>query len=243
MSVRRRLFAIALGALCLIGSASADEAAIRKALAERLPDLPAIDEITRTPVGGLWEIRMGSEVIYSDEQGAFVIEGQIVDTEQHLNLTAARIARLNAIDFATLPLQDAVVWKKGTGARKLVVFADPNCAFCKRFERELNGVSDITVYTFLIPILGGDSPEKSRAIWCARESGRVWRSWMIDGTPPPVAAAQCDATALERNLALGHKHNVNGTPSLVFENSERVPGVLSAEELEEKFSALGDHTS
>jgi thiol:disulfide interchange protein DsbC len=240
-AVRRQLYSLGL-TLLWMGAACADEAAIRRNLSASLPDLPTIDEVTRMPVGGLWEVRMGSEIVYTDEQGRFVIQGQIVDTHRRENLTEQRISKLTAFDFRKLPLQDAVVWKQGTGARKLVVFADPNCGYCKRFERELNNVKNITVYTFLLPILGGDSPEKSKAIWCAKEKGKVWRSWMLDGTPPPATAGPCDTRALERNVALGQKHAVNGTPSLVFENSERVPGILGAAEIEKKFSALKGKT-
>lgn len=242
MSLRRHVFVIGLTALGVFGSGFADEATIKKNLAARLPNLPQIDEITKAPVAGLWEVRMGSEVIYSDEQGSFLIEGQIIDTQKHLNITEARVAKLTAIDFAKLPLKDAVVWKQGTGARKIVVFADPNCTYCKRFEKDLNNVKDITVYTFLFPILGGDSPEKSKAIWCAKDSGKVWRNWMIDGTAPPAVIGKCDTTALERNVVLGHKHGVTGTPSLVFSDSERVPGILSAAEVEKKFSEMKGKT-
>lgn len=238
MSLRRHLFAIGVCALCLSVSVFADEAVIRKNLATRLPNLPKIDEVTKTPVDGLWEIRLGSEVIYSDDQGSFVIEGQIIDTQKHVNLTEARIAKLTAIDFNKLPLKDAVVWKQGTGARKIVVFADPNCTYCKRFEKDLNSVKNVTVYTFLFPILGGDSPDKSKAIWCAKDKGKAWRSWMLDGTPPPAVAGKCDTTALERNAALGRKHAVNGTPALVFEDNERVPGIISAEEVEKKLATI-----
>jgi thiol:disulfide interchange protein DsbC len=214
------------------------EATIRGTLAKRLPNLPHIDEITRSPVPGLWELRLGSQIIYSDSQGRFVIEGEIMDTARHANLTQERIEKLTAFDFASLPLQDAVVWKRGTGARKLVVFADPLCGYCRKLERELTAVRDITVFTFIVPILGGDSPRKSRDIWCARDSGKAWRDWMVDGTPPPAATLPCDSAALSRNLALGEKHGVTGTPSLVFENSERVPGILSNEDLEKKFALL-----
>jgi thiol:disulfide interchange protein DsbC len=242
-SMRRHLFA--LGACALFSVApgfAADDAAIattiRNALATRLPNLPHIDEITKSPIPGLWEVRLGSQVIYSDAQGSFVVEGEIIDTVKHTNLTQARIDKLTAVDFAKLPLQDAVVWKKGTGARKLVVFADPNCGYCKKLEHDLNNVRDVTVFTFMIPILGGDSPQKARDIWCSKDNGKVWRSWMIDGTPPPAITAKCDTSALSRNVALGQKHGVTGTPSLVFEDSERVPGVLSAEDLEKKFAML-----
>jgi thiol:disulfide interchange protein DsbC len=232
----------------LVGASSAaDDAAvaatIRATLAKRLPNLPHIDAIAKTPIPGIWELRLGSQVIYSDAQGSFVIEGEIIDTARHVNLTQNRVDALTAFDFSKLPLRDAVVWKQGSGARKLVVFADPNCGYCKKLERDLNDVPNITVFTFMIPILGGDSPQKARDIWCAKDSGKVWRSWMIDGTPPPAAPAKCDITALSRNVALGQKHGVNGTPSLVFENSERVPGILSAQDLEKKFAALARRKS
>jgi len=221
---------------------AADDAAvaatIRRTLEARLPNLPHIDEIRRTPVPGLWELRLGSQLIYSDGQGSFVIEGEIIDTARHANLTRDRVDKLTAFDFGKLPLKDAVVWKQGTGARKLVVFADPNCGYCKKLERDLNDVRDITVYTFLIPILGGDSPEKARDIWCSKDSGKAWRRWMIEGAQPAPATSKCDTAALSRNVALGQKHAVTGTPSIVFEDSERVPGILSAADLEKKLSAL-----
>jgi thiol:disulfide interchange protein DsbC len=239
--VRQYVLAFAAGATLPATSAFAADnvdATIRATLEERLPNLPHIDEITKSPIAGLYELRLGSQLIYSDAQGRFVVEGDIIDTARHANLTQQRLDRLTAFDFARLPLKDAVVWKQGTGARKLVVFADPNCAYCKKLERDLNNVRDITVFTFMIPILGGDSPEKARDIWCARNNGTVWRNWMINGTAPPAATTSCDTSALSRNVALGQKHGVTGTPSLVFENSERVPGILSAEDLEKKFASL-----
>ena len=137
---------------------------------------------------GLWEVRIGTEVLYTDDDGAYLIEGQIIDLRSKTNLTEERIDKLTAIDFAALPLKDAMVWKQGTGARKLVVFADPNCGYCKRFERDLNNVKDVTVYTFLYPILGPDSTEKSRSIWCSKEPMKSWREWMLDGTAPQRTA-------------------------------------------------------
>jgi thiol:disulfide interchange protein DsbC len=242
-SWRRPLFALAVGALALSASGfAADDAkvaaTIRGTLAKRLPNLPPIDEVTRSPVPGLWELRVGSHVIYSDAQGSFVIEGEIVDTSTNVNLTRQRIDDLTAFDFAKLPLKDAVVWKQGNGTRKLVVFADPNCGYCKKLERELSGVPDITVFTFLVPILGGDSPAKARDIWCAKDRSKAWRNWMVDDAAPPSARQTCDTAALSRNVLLGEKHGVTGTPSLVFENNERVPGILSHEALEKKFTLL-----
>jgi thiol:disulfide interchange protein DsbC len=120
----------------------------------------------------------------------------------------------------------------------MVVFADPNCGYCKRLESDLNGVKNITVYTFLYPILGGDSADKSRAIWCSKDNAKVWRSWMLDNKQPAQVMGKCDSSAIDRNVALGRKHGVNGTPSMVFVSGERVPGVISLEELEKKFATV-----
>jgi thiol:disulfide interchange protein DsbC len=231
---RFRHWALALCAAALTQVAFADDAAIRKNIAERLPDFPKIDEISKTPVPGLYEIRIGTDVFYTDELGNHLIEGQLIDTKTRQNLTEARVAKLTAIDFSSLPLQDAIVWKQGTGARKIAVFADPNCGYCKKFERELQQVKDVTVYTFLFPILGGDSPDKARNIWCAKDSTKAWRDWMLDGAAPPRLMGQCDASALRRNVLLGQKHKVNGTPALVFEDGRRVPGAMSVEQIEKQ---------
>ena len=217
--------------------ALAQEAVIRKNLSERLPDFPKIDEVTKTPVPGLYELRIGTEVFYTDEQGNHVIEGHVIDTRTRVNLTQARIDKLTQIDVAKLPLKDAIVWKQGTGERKLVVFADPNCGYCKRFERDLNNVKDVTVYTFLYPILGGDSPEKSKNIWCAKDNTKAWRDWMLEGVTPPKVMGQCDVAALNRNAEMGRKYKINGTPAIVFEDGKRVPGAMNAEQIEKQLVA------
>lgn len=233
----RRLSALVGAALLVVGAAAhGDEAAIRKNLGERLKDL-SIDEVSKTPIAGLYEVRIGTDIFYSDEQGNYVVQGNLIDTRTRTDLTQARIDKLTAIDFASLPLKDAIVWKQGSGARKLVVFADPNCGYCKRLEKDLLAVKDITVYTFLFPILGGDSPEKSRDIWCAKDQGKVWRDWMIEGKVPPRSMGQCDTSVLTRNTALGRKHRINGTPGVVFEDGTRVPGALAADQVEKQLVA------
>ena len=218
--------------------AFADEAAIRKNIAERIPNFPKIDEVAKTDIPGLYEVRvMETEIFYTDEQGNYVIQGgQLIDTKSRVNLTEQRIGRLTAIDFKSLPLKDAMVWKQGTGERKLVVFADPNCGYCKKFEHDLQSVKDVTVYTFLYPILGGDSPEKSKQIWCAKDNNKVWRDWMLKGTPIPESA-QCDTSALARNYAFGQKHRISGTPGLVFEDGRQQAGAISSEQLEKQLVA------
>ena len=229
---------VTLCAGLLVGHAAfAQEAVIRKNIADRLPDFPKIDEVSKSPVPGLFELRVGTEVYYTDEQGNHLIEGQVIETKTRTNLTEARINKLTAIDFAALPIKDALVWKQGTGARKLAVFADPNCGYCKRFEKDLQQLKDVTVYTFLYPILGGDSPEKSRDIWCAKDNTKVWLDWMLRGVAPVRSMGECDASALQRNAALGRKHRVNGTPAVVFEDGKRVPGAMPLDQLEKQLAA------
>jgi thiol:disulfide interchange protein DsbC len=230
---------LALLAPLVQSPAAADEASIRRNLAARLPELQKIDEVRPSAMPGLWEVRLGTEVIYSDADGSFVLEGALIDTRRQVDLTEARETALKAFDYATLPLRDTVTWSRGTGARHIVVFADPNCAYCRKFERLLSDVPNVTVHTFVIPILGEDSVAKAHAIWCApaAQRGQVWRRWMVDGVVPPATAA-CDTAALERNLELQRRHGVVGTPSLVFRDGERVAGVMTIAALESKFASL-----
>ena len=232
----KHLFALAL--LALAGAATAQEAVIRKALAERLPNLPKIDEVTRSPVPGLWEVRYGgSEIIYSDDKGEFVfVNGSLVETKTRTDLTQARIEKLLAIDWDKLPLKDAIAIKQGSGARKMAVFADPNCGYCKRFERDLMAIKDVTIYTFLIPILGADSGAKSRDILCAKDPAASWRAWMVDGVIP-AKGAKCDTSAIERNLEFSQKQRINGTPAVFFADGTRRPGAISGESVERLLTA------
>ena len=235
---RRRRYAAALAVTlaAMSTAARADDAAIRKAVAERLPDIPAIDEITKTAIPGIYELRIGTDVLYSDERGDHLIQGSLMDTRSRVNLTEARVAKLSAIDFASLPLKDAIVWKQGSGARRIAVFADPNCGYCKKFERDLQQVKNVTVYTFLLPVLGGDSPEKAKNIWCAKDATAAWRNWMLDGAMPSRTMGACE-TPLQRNLAFGRKHKITGTPAIVFEDGTRVPGAIGAEQIEKQLAA------
>lgn len=223
--------------LAAAAPATAQEAAIRKNLAERLPNLPKIDEVSRSPVQGLWEVRAGTEIFYTDEQGQYVFTGELLDTVKRVNLTRERIDKLTAFDVAKLPLKDAITIRQGNGARKLVVFADPNCGYCKRFERDMTSLKNVTIHTYLFPILGPDSTAKSRNIWCARDPAKAWRDWMVSGMQPPAAPAQCDAAALDRNLELGRRHRVQGTPAVVFEDGSRAPGAIPVDEVERRLAA------
>lgn len=213
--------------------AAANEAAIRKALSERYPQLK-IDEIRRSPVAGIWEVRYdGVDILYSDATGDHIfVSGALVETRTRTDLTEQRIEKLLAVSWDRLPLKDGITIRQGSGARKLAVFVDPNCGYCRRFERDLATVKDVTVHVFLIPILGPDSVAKSRDIWCARDPAVAWRRYMLEGVQPSKAAASCNVDALDRNLAFSRTHRINGTPAVFFEDGSRRPGAIPAEQIE-----------
>jgi thiol:disulfide interchange protein DsbC len=233
--MKHLLKSLLVGAAVLLAQgAMAQEAAIRKAILERLPQVKAIDEVSKTPVPGLYELRInGSEIYYTDAQGNYLIEGNVIDLRGKRNLTEERITKLTAIKFEDLPLKDAFTIVRGNGKRKLAVFEDPNCGYCKRFERDLQKIDNVTVYMFLYPILGPDSGEKSKAIWCAKDPAKTWQDWMVREQPIPAQLTPgCDTAALTRNVELGRAHKITGTPTLVFVDGNRVPGAIDAKQVE-----------
>jgi thiol:disulfide interchange protein DsbC len=229
MKLFNTLLAALLALLAL--TAGAQEATLRRNLAKNLPQLPRIDEITKTPLPGIYEIRVNeSEIYYTDAEGNYLIQGNIIDVRQRRNLTEERVEKLTAIDFKDLPLKDSFTMVRGDGKRQMAIFVDPNCGYCKRFERDLVKVDNVTIHTFLYPILSPDSAEKSKNIWCAKDRSKSWQDWMLNDQVP--AAARCDTAALERNLALGRKHKITGTPTLIFADGSRVPGAINAQQVE-----------
>ena len=221
---------LAAATLALGLSAQAQESTIRKTLAERIPQMGKIDEVRPTAMQGLYEVRIGTDVFYTDAKGNYLIQGELFDTRAKRNLTEDRINKLSAVDFAALPFKDAFTIVRGDGKRKLAVFEDPNCGYCKRFERDLQKVDNVTVYMFLYPILSADSTAKSRNIWCAKDKAAAWTDWMVRDQVPANAA--CDAAALNRNIEFGKKYKITGTPTLIFADGSRVPGAINAQQVE-----------
>jgi len=212
----------------------AQEAVIRKNLSERIPQLKNIDEVNKSPIAGLYEVRVnGTDIFYSDAEGNFLIQGSLIDTKQKRNLTEERVEKLSAINFDTLPLKDAFTIVRGNGKRKLAVFEDPNCGYCKRFERDLQKVDNVTIHMFLYPILGPDSADKSKQIWCAKDPAKAWTDWMVrDQAVAQTTTPACDVGAIARNVELGRKHKITGTPTLLFADGSRVPGAIGAAQVE-----------
>ena len=232
------LHALALLMLLCPGTtvlAQGHEAVIRKNLSERIPQIPRIEEITRSPMAGLYEIRLSTnEIYYSDAEGNFLIQGSLIDTKSKRNLTEEREAKLSAIDFAGLPFKDAITIVRGNGKRKLAVFEDPNCGYCKRFERDLAKVDNITIYLFLYPILGDDSVTKSRNVWCSKDPAGAWTQVMSKDQPLPNA--NCNTAAVDRNVEFGRKFKITGTPTLIAQDGSRVPGAINTMQIEKMLS-------
>ncbi|MES2362697.1 MAG: DsbC family protein [Pseudomonadota bacterium] len=236
MTVSKSAWALGLVITSFLGlgasAAFAQEATIRKNLAERLPVFSKIDEVSKTPMNGLYEVRVNdSDIFYTDAEGNFLLQGNLIDTKAKRNLTEERVEKLSAIDFGALPVKDAFVIVRGNGKRKMAAFGDPNCGYCKRFERDLQKVTDVTIYMFLYPILGPDSIVKAKDVWCGKDKGKIWQDWMVREQPIAKAPA-CDTAVLERNIDFGKKHRITGTPTLFFADGSRVPGAINAQQVE-----------
>ncbi|MSQ70861.1 MAG: DsbC family protein [Betaproteobacteria bacterium] len=218
----RRFLLIAL----LLGSvassfARADESQIRRDIESRFPGVK-VDSITKTPYFGLYEVLIGSELLYTDEKVTYFFNGSVIDAKTRRNLTEERQQKLSAIKFEDLPLDLAVKQVKGNGKRIVAVFSDPNCPYCKSFDRQLTQMQDLTIYTFLYPILRPDSVDKSKAIWCAKDRAKAYYDWMLSGKAP-FGPANCSAP-VDKVLALGERLGIRATPTSFVASGERVMG-------------------
>ena len=228
------LFALTLPVL-----AQPIEEKLKKTLTQRLGDGTQIETIIKTPYNGLYEVKVGNEIIYSDAEGKFVFIGRILDTETSKDITQARLDEINKIKFSDLPLDAAIKSVKGNGKRVIAVFEDPNCGYCKRFRKTLADTKDITVYTFMYPILSDDSRTKVKNVWCSADKAKTWDDWMVNGKTPAAAAESCNATAsTDKVVELGRKLKVTGTPTIFFTDGSRVPGAIDSKALESRLAAI-----
>lgn len=224
----------------LMSCAYADDAALKKAIESAYPNMQ-VESVKKTSFGGLYEVYMGGQIIYTDEKFSFlIVEGKLIEAKTKRNVTGERMEDLTRVDFSTLPLDQAVKVVRGNGSRKLVVFSDPDCPFCKRLEqRELVGIKDITVYTFLYPLeqLHPDAAEKSKAIWCSADRAKSWMDWVLKNQLVK-GTTSCD-TPLESLAQLGRKLGVTSTPTLIFADGKRMLGAYPAAEIEKALNIAG----
>lgn len=222
--------------LCLLaGSAFADEETVKKALQTTFSS-EKIDSVKKTPYLGLYEVVVGGELFYTDEKATYLFFGHVIDPQTKQSLTSERLQQIKdarRISMDTLPLDHAIKAVKGNGKRKLVVFSDPNCPYCKRLEKELVKVTDVTIYTLLYPVLNGSLPTAT-SIWCSPNRLKAWDDFMLKGVAP--AGKNCD-TPIETILQAGRKNGINGTPTLIFPDGSVIPGMIAADTIETKLNA------
>ena len=232
-----RLLTLAVAACLLVASsmAGANEAAVRKAFATKFPKAQ-VQSVTKLPYLNLYEIVVEGEVLYADEKFEYVIDGSIISTKNMTNLTEQRKRKLSAIAFDELPLDLAFKRVKGNGERKMAVFSDPDCPYCKRVESDLAKLDNVTIYMFLYPIesLHPNAPDVSRRIWCSPDKIKAWDDYM-QRKVQPGADGSC-ANPVDRIVEFGRKKAINGTPTLIFANGDRVPGAISADQIESYLS-------
>ncbi len=219
--------------LMMASTAHAGVDEIRQSLQADFPGIGKIEHIVKTPYAGLYEVVIGDQLLYTDDQGQYIFDGSVIDAKNRRDLSEERRRVLFAIDFDKLPLDLAVKEVKGNGKRKLAIFTDPNCPYCKRLEKELNGVSDVTLYLFMYPIFPGSS-EIVRNVLCSKDPVKAWNEWMLKEISPAKAVCK---TQTDKVMALGQKLRVNGTPNLIFGNGIQAPGFLPQQELEKNLNA------
>jgi thiol:disulfide interchange protein DsbC len=217
---------LATALACVSLSAFADEAEVKKAVEAKLGK---VEKIAKAPMAGIWEVTVDGQIFYADDKASYLLFGNLLDMKTGKNLTAER-------QFNALPLELAVKQVRGSGKNVMVTFEDPNCGYCKKLAKDIQTLKDVTVYTFLYPVLGDDSYEKSKAIWCAPDKSKAWVDWMASGKAPPAAPAKCDIAGLDKSTQLGRKLRVNGTPAIFFAGGERVGGYIPAAEISKRFS-------
>jgi len=224
--------------LLLLGaaaSAAASEATIKATMQKKYPDVP-VESVMKTPLPGIYEVFANGQMLYTDEKATYMfVNANMIDIEKRTNLTEERMAKLTAIKFEQLPLNLALKKVKGKGTRKLAYFGDPNCGYCKRFEEDLAKIDDITVYVFLYPVLGQNSVDKAKSIWCSKDRIKAWDDQLVNGIAP-TAPGSCE-TPVDKIVAFGRQKNISGTPTLFFADGQRVPGAIAAEQLEQRLVA------
>lgn len=230
--------------LVMAGSlAHGDEAAIRKVMQTTFPKLK-LGSIAKTPMTGVYEVAVGGHLIYTDENASyFITEGHLWDVKSQRDMTAERMDELARIDFSSLPLEQAIKVVRGNGSRKMAVFSDPDCPFCKKLEQDgLAGLTDVTIYTFLFPIdkLHPDAANKSKIIWCAPDRAKAWNNWVLKGFLAQ-GGASCN-TPLEKNAAVAQKIGVESTPTLFFADGLRLRGAYPAEDIEQALNNAAKKT-
>jgi thiol:disulfide interchange protein DsbC len=236
MKMLNVLAAGVLAFLVVLSSTSrADEKVVRQAFESKFPKM-ALESVTRTPFQNLYEVVLDGQVFYTDDKASYLFSGNLLDLrgQQPRNITQETNAKL-ASQALSKASESAVKRVKGNGKRVIYTFEDPNCGYCKELQKELTKVNDVTIYTFLWPILSQDSIEKSKAIWCAKDRAKAWEDTMLKGVTP-TGKRDCD-TPLDRNAQLAQRFGLRGTPGLYLGNGQQIGGFVAADKIEAALAA------
>jgi thiol:disulfide interchange protein DsbC len=226
--------------LLLLGMASSvfalNEKQIRTEIQKRLGTSANVRNVTPSPIPGLFEVQVNNEIFYTDSNAKYLIQGEMVELASGNNLTTKRQEDINRIKWSDLPQAQAFKVVRGNGSRQIAVFSDPNCGYCKRLEKTLQQLDNVTIYNYLIPILSADSALKSKQIWCAADQQKVWNDWMLNNLGPS-GKSDC-ANPIDRNLTLAKNYGINGTPTIFFTDGSRFPGAVQLADIEKKLASL-----
>lgn len=219
---------ILMGLAC--GVVRADEAGIRQAFQAKFPKM-ALESVNKTPFAGIYEVLLDGQMFYTDEKVTYLFSGNLLDMRgaQPRNLTQEATNKLAAATLAK-STDFAVKRVKGNGKRVIYTFEDPNCGYCKELQKELVKLNDVTIYTFLWPILSQDSIDKSKAIWCARDRGKAWDDLMLKGIAP-TGKRDCE-TPIDKNARLAQRFGLRGTPGVYLVNGDQIGGYVPVDKLE-----------
>lgn len=225
---------LVLVALTVFSVGACAQETIKEEMAKKYPEVK-IEKITKAAYGNLYEVFAGNEIFYTDEKATFLLLGTLIDTKTRINVSQERLQKLTAIKFDDLPFEHAIKLVRGNGSRRIAIFEDPNCGYCKKFEQDVNSIDNLTAYIFAYPILAQDSIDKSKSVWCSTDRLKAWQDLMLR-EKPPTAPGTCD-TPIDKVLALGRKMNITGTPTTFFEDGERISGALPKDRIEAKLVA------
>jgi len=241
--MKHRTLATTLLAMLALGlsACQAGDTEIRQAVQNLAPGAK-VTQISKTGMNGLMEITLdgdqGPMVVYADEKGQFLLIGDLLDVKGKRNLTRERMDKLTEVKWDSLPLKDAIKVVRGNGQRKLAVFSDPDCPYCKKAEAEFAKLDNATIYVFLYPLdFHQDAARKAKLVWCSKDRGQAWLDLMLRGKVPE-GKADCDNPVSE-NLVLGARLKVEGTPAMILANGKRVPGYVPVARLEALLDAAG----
>lgn len=221
--------------LSLIGlqTVQADSKTLEQNFKKNYPEIP-VKSVSPSPLPGIYEVYAAGKMIYTDEKAKYLFFGNLLDVQNKKNLTEERLAELSKIDVKQLPLDQAIKYVKGKGERTLYVFSDPDCPYCQKLEQHMTSVDNVTVYLFLFPLkkLHPQAEAVANKIWCSKNQYEAWEDYMLH-RKAPKSMTQCE-TPIQKNLALGQKLQIDGTPTLFLQNGMRLSGSpQNAEQIEQ----------